>query len=300
MGSLIRALRRRFTDVSGASPLSPAVMEALDELEDSVSTLKKVAKNSAEQSKASTPDRRNSRDQSVASSDTGGEVSSKAGDIAAAMAAESIGSAVTGSKPYEFDRKFLFKLLCLGNAQLAQVVGARGPNTQMNAACAGTTQAIGMAQDMMRVGRCERVIVVAGDNASGKALLPWLANGFRALGAASTAGNVSLAALPFDARRNGMLLGAGAIGMVLETEAGFAHRQSLLPPLSPPPSPASAGGAAEAKAADGEDSQDVRARRAKCRLLATQYSNSAYHGAALSQKHIASELQRFLATVEGE
>ena len=60
-------------------------------------------------------------------------------------------------KPYEFDRKFLFKLLCLGNAQLAQVVGARGPNTQMNAACAGTTQAIGMAQDMMRAGRCERV-----------------------------------------------------------------------------------------------------------------------------------------------
>ena len=65
-------------------------------------------------------------------------------------------------------------------------------------------------------------------------LLPWLANGFRALGAASTAGNVSLAALPFDARRNGMLLGDGAIGMVLETEAGFAHRQSLLPPLSSP------------------------------------------------------------------
>jgi hypothetical protein len=41
---------------------------------------------------------------------------------------------------YEFDRKFLFRVLVLGNAQLAQLTGCRGPNTQTNAACAGTTQ----------------------------------------------------------------------------------------------------------------------------------------------------------------
>jgi hypothetical protein len=41
---------------------------------------------------------------------------------------------------YEFDRKFLFRVLVLGNAQLAQLAGCRGPNTQTNAACAGTTQ----------------------------------------------------------------------------------------------------------------------------------------------------------------
>lgn len=40
-------------------------------------------------------------------------------------------------KDYEFDRKFLFKMLVLGNAQLAQIVKARGPNMQTNAACAG-------------------------------------------------------------------------------------------------------------------------------------------------------------------
>jgi 3-oxoacyl-(acyl-carrier-protein) synthase len=67
------------------------------------------------------------------------------------------------------------------------------------------------------IGRCERVIVIAGDNASGKTLLPWIGSGFRALGAASIAGSVDTAALPFDANRNGMLLGAGAMGMVLET-----------------------------------------------------------------------------------
>lgn len=38
---------------------------------------------------------------------------------------------------YEFDRKFLFRVLVLGNAQLAQIVKARGPNMQTNAACAG-------------------------------------------------------------------------------------------------------------------------------------------------------------------
>lgn len=44
------------------------------------------------------------------------------------------------NQEYEFDRKFLFKVLVLGNAQLAQLAGCRGPNTQTNAACAGTTQ----------------------------------------------------------------------------------------------------------------------------------------------------------------
>jgi hypothetical protein len=38
---------------------------------------------------------------------------------------------------YEFDRKFLFRVLVLGNAQLAQIIKARGPNVQTNAACAG-------------------------------------------------------------------------------------------------------------------------------------------------------------------
>jgi hypothetical protein len=46
----------------------------------------------------------------------------------------------TASQEYEFDRKFLFRVLVLGNAQLAQLAGCRGPNTQTNAACAGTTQ----------------------------------------------------------------------------------------------------------------------------------------------------------------
>lgn len=71
-----------------------------------------------------------------------------------------------------------------------------------------------------------------------------------------------------------MVLGAGGIGMVLETELSVQQRSSA--PSSPGCAPCA-----------------IRAR-----LLATQYSNSAYHGAALDRKHIASELDRFLTSVE--
>jgi hypothetical protein len=109
---------------------------------------------------------------------------------------------------YEFDRKFLFRVLVLGNAQLAQIIKAKGPNMQTNAACAGATQAVALAYDMIQVGRAERMIIVAGDNASSDNLMPWLGNGFRALGAATKCSNVKFAALPFDKRRTGMILGS--------------------------------------------------------------------------------------------
>jgi hypothetical protein len=64
-----------------------------------------------------------------------------------ARARETDGVGENGDSPvqqeYEFDRKFLFRVLVLGNAQLAQLAGCRGPNTQTNAACAGTTQVSG-------------------------------------------------------------------------------------------------------------------------------------------------------------
>ena len=40
--------------------------------------------------------------------------------------------------PFEFDRRFLLQVLSMGHAQLAEYIGARGPCTQVNAACAST------------------------------------------------------------------------------------------------------------------------------------------------------------------
>ena len=123
---------------------------------------------------------------------------------------------------------------------------------------------------MLISGRADRVVVIAGDNASGETLLPWLGSGFRAMGAATTASAVSNAALPFDKRRSGILLGAGGIGMVLETEISSIER--LRCSLNP---------------------FQVRAR-----LLATHCANSAFDGSALDRHHIGSELIRFLDDVE--
>mmetsp|Transcript_26247 Transcript_26247/g.58952 ORF Transcript_26247/g.58952 Transcript_26247/m.58952 type:complete len:590 (-) Transcript_26247:150-1919(-) len=189
----------------------------------------------------------------------------------------------TAAEPYSFDRKFLFRVLVLGNAQLAQIVKARGPNMQTNAACAGATQAIALAYDMIQVGRAERVIVIAGDSASSDNLMPWLGNGFRILGAATICPDAQQAAKPFNQCRDGMILGSGGIGMILESEDGARRRHLLsmaLPPVPDKPVPA--------------DSPF------RCRLLGTLVSNSAFHGAAMDRKHIAEEMERFVVSVEKE
>src|SRR5581483_12460186 len=46
------------------------------------------------------------------------------------------------AEPFKFDRRFLFRALAMGHSQFAELIGARGPNTQVNAACASTSQAL--------------------------------------------------------------------------------------------------------------------------------------------------------------
>ena len=137
-----------------------------------------------------------------------------------------------------------------------------------------------LAYDMIQLGRAERMILIAGDNAASDTLMPWLGNGFRALGAATTCGQVELAALPFDSRRTGMILGSGGIGMVLESEEGAMRRHSQAMTLRLPSA--------------------LTRPPFKCRLLASLYSNSAYHGAAMHRQHIASEMERFISSIEKE
>lgn len=132
---------------------------------------------------------------------------------------------------------------------------------------------------MIQLGRAERIIVIAGDNAASDTLLPWLGNGFRVLGAATICDNVELAARPFHPQRNGMILGSGGSGMILESEEGALRRHNAML-LS--------------------QSCDKTKAPFKCRLLGTLVSNSAYHGASMDKVHIAEEMERFITSIEKE
>lgn len=167
---------------------------------------------------------------------------------------------------YQFNRKFLFRILSMGHSQFAQLIKAYGPNTQTNAACASTTQAVGIAQDWIRAGRCKRVIVVGADDASGDRLFEWIGSGFLASGAATTKEKVTEAALPFDRRRHGMIIGMGAVGLVIET-ASEAERRGIKPIV---------------------------------KVLGTYYSNSAYHGTRLDVDHISNELEYFFKKIAAQ
>lgn len=92
---------------------------------------------------------------------------------------------------------------------IADELGWRGPVIIVSNACASGANAIGWAADMIRSGRCKRV----------------LAGGYDALARLVFAGFDSLRALapsgiprPFDAQRDGLALGEGAAVMLLEAE----------------------------------------------------------------------------------
>jgi len=171
-----------------------------------------------------------------------------------------------GSLGYEFNRKLLFKLLVMANSQLAEIVQAKGPNLHINAACAGTSAALALAHDWIRTGRAKRVVVISADNPSSEHLLPWVGIGFLALGAACTKAKVEEAALPFDKRRSGMLLGAGAVGLVLEADTTAVIAHPGRPPLST--------------------------------ILGVRHANSAYHASAIGVAHASELLDELLRDVE--
>ncbi|MGO9884264.1 MAG: type I polyketide synthase, partial [Solirubrobacteraceae bacterium] len=167
-------------------------------------------------------------------------------------------------QPYQFDRRFLFRVLSMGHSQFAELICARGPNTQINSACASTTQAFALAEDWIRAGRCRRVIVIAADDVTSEHLLPWIGSGFLASGAAATDDVVEEAALPFDRRRHGMLLGMGAAALVVESAS--AARERGITPI--------------------------------CEVLATATANSAFHGTRLDVDHIGQVMEGVVSQAE--
>jgi len=165
---------------------------------------------------------------------------------------------------YHFHRHFVFRVLAMGHSQFAEHIGAKGPNTYVNAACATTTHALAIAEDWIRAGRCRRVVVIAGDDVTSGNLVDWIGTGLMASGAATTEGNVRMAALPFDRRRNGMIMGMGAAALVVEAE----------------------------------DAVRERGMRGICELLSSQIANSAFHGTRLDVPHVSEVMNRVLSQAE--
>ena len=167
-------------------------------------------------------------------------------------------------RPHSFDRKFIFRILAMGHSQFAEYIGARGPNTQINAACASGTQAVALAEDWINAGRCQRVVIVSSDNVTSDHLMGWIGSGFLASGAAATDDVLEEVALPFDRRRHGLLLGMGACAVVVESQAACAARG--LSPIT--------------------------------EVLGTVTANSAFHGTQLDVEHICAVMERLVAEVE--
>ncbi|MAT48924.1 MAG: hypothetical protein CMA27_03740 [Euryarchaeota archaeon] len=163
-----------------------------------------------------------------------------------------------------FDRRFLLQILSMGHSQFAQWIGAKGPNTAINNACASTPAAFSIAEDWITTGRASRVIIVSADNTTSDVLLEWIGAGFAGAGAHSIGNVVEEVSLPFDVRRNGMLLGMGAAAFVIEKES--SSRERGVTPY--------------------------------CELLGSHIGNSAFHPTRLDVEHVSYSFDKFITNME--
>src|SRR3972149_2492551 len=106
-------------------------------------------------------------------------------------------------------------------AQVAMQFGLKGYNNTVTTACAASTQAIGDALDVIRLGRAD--VMVAGGGEAGICELGLA--GFHIMKALSTrADDPKKASRPFDAGRDGFVCAEGAGILILETLAHARRR----------------------------------------------------------------------------
>ena len=109
--------------------------------------------------------------------------------------------------------------LMMSNAAVAALSmrhGLRGPSYALSTACASGAHALGCAMRMLQSGEAD--LVVAGGSEAG--LTPLARAAFAALDALSKSG----ISRPFDARRDGFVMGEGAAVLVLEREGAARAR----------------------------------------------------------------------------
>ncbi|PIS46463.1 MAG: beta-ketoacyl synthase, partial [Elusimicrobia bacterium CG08_land_8_20_14_0_20_51_18] len=163
-----------------------------------------------------------------------------------------------------FSQNFLLKVIPIADSQFAQWVGAKGPSIHLSAACASTTQAVNIAEVWIRSGKCKRVVVIGADDISNEATQQWAMPGFLSSGTATTKELVKDAALPFDNRRHGLIVGSASVALVIEDATLSAERG--MKPLA--------------------------------RLLLSEAANSAFHVTKLDVDHVSRVMDNFLSKIE--
>lgn len=128
------------------------------------------------------------------------------------------------SDVYKFNYNFMMQISSQANNRIAQLLNAKGPNFQINAACSSTSNAVAIGEDFIRTGRVKRMIIVGADDPTSKNNLPFLGAGFLATGAATSENDLYKSAVPFDIKRNGMIMSSGAVGIILEEKEEVKKR----------------------------------------------------------------------------
>jgi 3-oxoacyl-(acyl-carrier-protein) synthase len=105
------------------------------------------------------------------------------------------------------------------NFHLAALLGIRGASCGFSSACASGSHALGFAMDEIRLGRQDRMIVVAAEDLNAEIVLP-----FAGMGALSRCAEPALASRPFDRSRDGFVATGGAVAMVIERMSRAATR----------------------------------------------------------------------------
>ncbi len=112
-------------------------------------------------------------------------------------------------------------IINLAAGQVSIRIGAKGPNSATCTACSASAHAIGDAWEVIR--RCDADVMIAGGSEA--AITPLGVGGFAAMRALSTRNdNPAGASRPFDAERDGFVMGEGAGVIVLE-ELEHARRR---------------------------------------------------------------------------
>jgi 3-oxoacyl-[acyl-carrier-protein] synthase II len=121
---------------------------------------------------------------------------------------------VIKNKPMRVDPLFINKIAAsMVPTQIGLEIGAKGPNSSVNSACASGSDALGTALNHIRLGHAEVIIAGGSETTVNQVAIAPLGR----VGALAKGTDAQRASRPFDLTRNGFVLGEGAGILILET-----------------------------------------------------------------------------------